>query len=161
MDNVKQLPVEIKTIWRIRALIDLLVWLLIAVPFLVWALLAPDSWQPWLWSITGVIAAFGVVESLIELALVPYHYRFWTYYIDDRQVELHHGFFFRKQIVIPIARVQNVTLIQGPVIRLKHLQKVKVMTAAGGEDIAGLKEQEANDLKELIMKLAKEARNDI
>lgn len=161
MDNVKQLPVEIKTIWRIRELIDLLVWLLIAVPFLVWALLAPDSWQPWLWSITGVIAAFGVIESLIELALVPYHYRFWTYYIDDRQVELHHGFFFRKQIVIPIARVQNVTLIQGPVIRLKHLQKVKVMTAAGGEDIAGLKEQEANDLKELIMKLAKEARNDI
>ncbi|WP_125709766.1 PH domain-containing protein [Companilactobacillus zhongbaensis] len=161
MDNVKQLPVEIKTIWRIRALIDLLVWLLIAVPFLVWALLAPDSWQPWLWSITWVIAAFGVIESLVELALVPYHYRFWTYYINDRQVELHHGFFFRKQIVIPIARVQNVTLIQGPVIRLKHLQKVKVMTAAGGEDIAGLKEQEANDLKELIMKLAKEARNDI
>ncbi|WP_125771544.1 PH domain-containing protein [Companilactobacillus furfuricola] len=161
MDKVKQLPAEIKSIWRIRAAIGLVIVLLIAVPFFIWGLLAPAFMQPWLYGITLVIAIYGVLEFLFQLAIVPYHYKFWTYYIDDRQVELHHGFFFRKQIIIPIARVQNVTLIQGPIIRLKHLQKVKVVTAAGAEDIAGLKLEEADNLKELIMKLAKEARNDI
>lgn len=161
MDKVKQLPEQIKSIWRIRAVIDLLITLIIAVPFFVWSKVAPTSVEPWLSIISLVIAAFGVVDFLFQLAIIPYHYKFWTYYIDDRQVELHHGFFFRKQIIIPIARVQNVTLIQGPIIRLKQLQKVKVVTAAGSEDIAGLKQEEANELKELIMKLAKEARNDI
>lgn len=63
--------------------------------------------------------------------------------------------------MIPIARVQNVTLKQGPVLKWKSLQKVIIVTAAGSEDISGLRIQDADELKELIMRLAKEARNDI
>ena len=108
-----------------------------------------------------ILLILAMVVFAIELALVPYHWNFWTYYIDDMQVELHHGFFFRKQILIPIARVQNVTLKQGPILHWKDLHKVVIVTAAGASEIDGLKSAEADNLKELIMKLAREARNDL
>lgn len=161
MDKVQKLPKDIKLIWRLSAGFDFLALILVMLGFLIWRIFAPVQMRGALLVIAMVILAIAVLTFLAELALVSYRWNFWTYYIDDRQVQLHHGYFFRKQIIIPIARVQNVTLKQGPVLRLKDLQKVVIVTAAGSSDIAGLKNEQADHLKELIMQLAREARNDI
>lgn len=161
MDKVKKLPAEIKTLWRFKAIVELVLMLLVAVGIFIWRHFAPQNMQKGLLTTGMIVLAIAILLFIFELALVAYRWNFWTYFIDDRQVELHHGFFFRKQIVIPIARVQNVTLKQGPILKWKNLQKVIIVTAAGSEDIAGLRNQDADELKELIMKLAKEARNDI
>ncbi|AKP67333.1 PH domain-containing protein [Companilactobacillus ginsenosidimutans] len=161
MDNIKKLPKDVKKIWRLSATFDFVIVLLVMAAFLFWYAAAPVGMKNTLMTISMIILAFGILDYIFELALVEYRWNFWTYYIDDRQVELHHGFFFRKQIIIPIARVQNVTLKQGPILRWKDLQKVNIVTAAGHSEISGLKTDEADNLKEIIMKLAREARNDI
>ncbi|MQS53273.1 PH domain-containing protein [Companilactobacillus mishanensis] len=161
MNKVEKLPADIKKIWRLNAYFDFFILFVVSAVFYIWKIFAPKNMQPALFRISLIILAIAIVIFIIELALVQYRWNFWTFYIDERQVELHHGYFFRKQIVIPIARVQNVTLKQGPILRLKDLHKVIVVTAAGSDEISGLKTSQANDLKELIMKLAKEARNDL
>lgn len=161
MNNIKKLPIEIKSIWRLNAIMDFLILIAITIAIFIWRIFAPIDMKKGLGVATLILLITAILVLLIELILVTYHWNFWTYYIDERQVELHHGFFFRKQIIMPIARIQNVTLKQGPILRWKSLQKVVIVTAAGSEEITGLKNDEANNLKELIMKLAQEAKNDI
>lgn len=161
MNQIEKLPSEIKFIWRINALIDFFFLLLVTVGIFIWKVLAPTTMkQPLTWIFSGLLI-ISIIILLVKLALVHYHWNFWTYLIDETRVELHHGFFFRKQTIIPIARVQNVTLKQGPILRLKDLQKIEIVTAAGSSNIDGLATSQADNLKELIMKLAQEAQNDL
>lgn len=161
MDDVKKLPSEIKSIWRLDAGINFITLLVVALIVWLIRLATSGSFKAGLTTTIWIILGVALVILLAQLALIPYRWNFWTYYIDERQVQLHHGYFFRKQIIIPIARIQNVTLKQGPILHLKDLQKVIIVTAAGSSEISGIKSSEADDLKELIMKLAREARNDL
>jgi membrane protein YdbS with pleckstrin-like domain len=161
MDDVKKLPSEIKSIWRLDAGINFISLLIVALIVWLIRLATSGSFKTVLTTTISIILGAALVILLIQLALIPYRWNFWTYYIDERQVQLHHGYFFRKQIIIPIARIQNVTLKQGPILHWKNLQKVIIVTAAGSSEISGIKSSEADDLKELIMKLAREARNDL
>ncbi|WP_334329599.1 PH domain-containing protein [Companilactobacillus sp. HBUAS59699] len=161
MDKVERLPESIKAIWRIHAIIEFVVFLVIVQAVGLIKLVLPKDAQFYFnigeWS----VIAIGIIVLLASFFYVVYLWNFWTYYIDDRQVQLHSGYFFRKQIIIPIARVQNVTLKQGPILRWKNLQKVIIVTAAGKSEIDGIESNQADQLKETIMKLAQEAKNDI
>ncbi len=161
MNDTKKLSVDIKKIWRLKALLEFIFFMIATAGLLWWHRLAPEKLQSWILSVALIVLFLGLAGLIFELVLVEYRWNFWTYFNDDRQVELHRGFFFRKQVVIPIARVQNVTLKQGPILRWKNLQKVVIETAAGSSEISGLKKPEADQLKELIMELAREAKNDI
>lgn len=161
MDKARKLPTDIKWIWRLNAIIDFVILGIITAAFFIWKMTAPVNMKNALGIISIALLVVTIVIFVIELSIVSYHWNFWTYYIDEQYVELHHGYFFRKQIIIPIARIQNVTLKQGPILRLKDLQKIEIVTAAGARDIAGIKTSQADDLKGLIMKLAREARNDL
>lgn len=161
MDKVEKLPKEIKTIWRINAGFDFLIFLVVILGISLMKMIFPGINKDLIIISQVVISILAVAVIASELVLIPYRWNFWTYYIDERQVELHKGYFFRKQIIIPIARVQNVTLKQGPILRIKDLQKVLVVTAAGKSEIEGIESTQAEQLKEVIMKLAQEAKNDI
>lgn len=161
MNQIEKLPREIKFIWRLTAYIDFLILILVTIGIFIWKNLAPTGMKQPLVLVFIILLVISFITLTIELALVNYHWNFWTYLIDERRVELHHGYFFRKQTIIPIARVQNVTLKQGPLLRLKNLQKIEIVTAAGSSNIDGLTSPQADSLKELIMKLAQEAQNDL
>ncbi|WP_125567891.1 PH domain-containing protein [Companilactobacillus insicii] len=161
MEKVEKLPSSIKTIWRVHAVIEFAVFLVIVLAAGLIKFAVPVSIRNIFdiveWSIIGI----GLILLIVSFFWVVYLWNFWTYYIDERQVQLHSGYFFRKQVVIPIARVQNVTLKQGPILRWKNLQKVVIVTAAGQSEIDGIESKQADKLKETIMKLAQEAKNDI
>lgn len=161
MDKVEKLPRQIKTIWKINAFFDFFIFLIIFIALLFLPMLFPTEAGGFFKISQIVVGILAVLVLVSELVLITYRWNFWTYYIDERQVELHKGFFFRKQIIIPIARVQNVTLKQGPILRIKDLQKIIIVTAAGQSEIEGIKSTQAEELKEIIMKLAQEAKNDI
>lgn len=152
-----QLPAQIKIVWRLRAMIDGLIWVILVVGLAVvktlWLIHMP--WWPMI-----VVLGLGILHVGSHLILIPYRYAFWRYQISSNDVVLKSGFIFRKTEAIPIARIQNVTLEQGPLLRGQHLQSVKVQTAATTHEIAGVEESVADALREQIMQLAKEARDD-
>lgn len=150
-----QLPLRIKRIWGFSALGSLLA--LLVISGLLW--LAHRFWD---WSIWLAIFALilTVIEPAIEFGLIPYRYRFTRYQISDLAVEMQSGFVFQKRVAIPIARVQNVTLNAGPLLQWQKLTQVTVATAATSHHIEGLELTEAEQLREQIMRLAREARHD-
>lgn len=159
--QTKKLPETIKTIWRLKELIAIVVAAIIAGGLFWWQRSTTGVLSLWLFWIAVSILGLTVLSSGVVLLLIPYRWNFWTYYLDERQIALHHGYFFRKQVIVPIARVQNVTLKQGPLLRLKSLQKVVIQTAAGSHEIDGLEMTQAEALKDQIMALAQEAKNDL
>lgn len=157
-NETEQLPRQITHVWQLTAVVTAIIIGAIGGGSLAIGLSNSLSF----FTVCGwLIIGNALVILIAMLALVPYRWRFWTYRISDRDVELHKGYFFRKQIVIPIARVQNVTLDQGPFLRWQKLQEIAIVTAATSHKIDGVSPETAEQLKELIMKLAKEARNDL
>ncbi|WP_125545190.1 PH domain-containing protein [Levilactobacillus lindianensis] len=149
------LPNRIKLIWGISAIGSLLV--LLIVTGLFWLAQTYWNWAAWL-TVTMLVIAIG--EPIVETALIPYRYRFTRYMISDTAVEMQAGFIFKKRVAIPIARVQNVTLNAGPLLQWQKLSKVTVATASTTHTIEGLELAIAEQLRDQIMQLAREARHD-
>ncbi|GBG94770.1 membrane protein [Ligilactobacillus salitolerans] len=151
MENWQQLPVKIKQVWRLEVGISLVVGLILAAGMF----FAVYFWH-WAQWLNYIIVPLTLLDCGIESALIPYRYRFWRYQITASDVEIEAGFFWHKQVAIPISRIQNVTLEAGPLLQLFGLQKVKVETAAAAHEISGVLPKQAELLKKQIMELAQE-----
>ncbi|GAP02573.1 hypothetical protein FPFC_020200 [Fructobacillus pseudoficulneus] len=111
-------------------------------------------------SLFWLILAAIILLSLGGLGLVHYRYAFYHYSVNEMDVEIQKGFFFRKWIAIPIDRIQNVNLNQGPLLLAFKLQEVTIVTGGSDYSIDALTEAEAESFKDQVMTLAKEARHD-
>ncbi|WP_461226056.1 PH domain-containing protein [Lacticaseibacillus suihuaensis] len=151
----EHLPQQIKQVWRIGAGLSLLWWLAVTVGLLV----ANHLWHWPLWLI-AISLGLALLHPAIELALIPYRYAFWRFRITDTAVYLKEGAVFQKETAIPIRRIQNVTLEAGPILRAHGLQEVQIQTASTTDSLAGVTTAVANQLRDRILALAKEARDD-
>ena len=70
-------------------------------------------------------------------------YRQWRYLITEDKVEIRHGIFFVETTIIPIVRIQHITISQGPIRRRFGLFGVKISLASGEHEIVGLTEEKA------------------
>ncbi|WP_125702346.1 PH domain-containing protein [Lacticaseibacillus daqingensis] len=151
----EQLPASIKAAWRIGTLITIFWWLvlcgLLGCAVLVW------HWPNWvLWLGLGAM----LLHVIIKLALIPYRYATWRYRITPTAVYLTEGAITRKETAIPISRIQNVTLEASPILRAYGLQAVQIQTASTADEIAGVTTATAAALRDQILTLAQEARDD-
>lgn len=156
MNESNHLPKQIKTVWRISAILNTL----LAVGFGVAAVIIHYFFNyQWLLYAAGFFFVVAVIDFAVEMSLVPYRYSFWLYTLSDDAVELRSGFIFRKLISIPIARVQDVTLSAGPILQSQKLQEVRITTASTSHKIDGVQPEVGEQLRKQIMKLAVEVRN--
>ncbi len=153
--QAERLPQQIKMVWRWMALLSGGVGLIISAGL--W--LAHVYWHWWLWLVV-VAVGLSLLDVLVELLLVPYRYAFWRYRITDNAVVLKSGVVFQKEVAIPISRIQNVTLKAGPLLQLVGLQAVTVETAATSDQIDGVTTAVADQLRNQILLLAREARDE-
>lgn len=94
-------------------------------------------------------AALLFIYKIIGLIVYPeIEYRQWRYVITEDKIELRHGLFFITTTVIPIVRVQHITISRGPVYRKLGLSKVRIFLASGSFEIEGLSENTANIISE-------------
>lgn len=95
--------------------------------------------------LTAAISAY----LLITLYLFPaIEYRQWGYIISDDRVEIRHGIFFIKNTVIPIVRIQHITISQGPINRKLGISIINIHTASGQFGIEGISNKEASSIAE-------------
>lgn len=80
----------------------------------------------------------------------PIEYRQWGYYIDEEKVVIRHGLFFIRQTMIPVIRIQNITVSQGPINRHLGLYKVEIALASGSHEIVGLDQETADTISESL-----------
>ncbi|MCC7666261.1 PH domain-containing protein [Liquorilactobacillus satsumensis] len=153
------LPLQIKVVWFLRALLDFCISLVLTA--LVWCL-AFKFWNPsWLYTAGFAVLALIVVNLVGALLLIPYRYAFHRYEINSEELAFQKGFFFRQTVFVPLVRIQHVETRQGPLLRQQKLMSLVVYTAATEHQIAGLSSDEAFKLRNQILHLVKAVREDV
>jgi membrane protein YdbS with pleckstrin-like domain len=165
----RKLDKRITRVWRLSALINVLVWsLLCIIPIVIaWAVVANESESDELalfgLGLTLVILVVLAVVSLVVFVVVVPKIRWiqWSFEVYEEEIDIHKGIFWRKRIIIPLIRVQNVDTSQGPILRANGLASFTVATAAGAHAIPGLDVAEADALRDRVAVLARLAQEDV
>lgn len=145
----KALDRKIIKSWRIGRTIRLVVFLIIALAGcgILWLVEPSEVIR----NVILVVLWALPVYALIGLIFYPMiEYRQWGYYIDDEKVVIRHGLFFISQTIIPIIRIQNITMSQGPINRSLGLYTVEMALASGSFDIEGLDQETAEYISESL-----------
>lgn len=133
--------------WRIGEAIAFLIITAVFAPSMYF--LRISSWDsPW-----KLIIIIGLVllelYAIIGLLIFPQiEYKQWGYLVEEDRVVIRHGIFFVKTTIVPIIRIQNITVSQGPINRSLGLYKVEMSLASGTFGIEGLNQETADQISE-------------
>lgn len=132
------------TSWRIKRGISFAVWIIICG---IISLLTP--YEETYGKIIEYAILLFLLYKLIGLIVYPMiEYRQWGYRISEDKVDIQHGIFFVKHTVIPVIRIQHITVSQGPVNRHLGLYEVEISLASGSFTIECLSKDVADEIAE-------------
>ncbi|WP_439742924.1 PH domain-containing protein [Bacillus pseudomycoides] len=144
-------------VWKARVLIELGISVLVILAYLFFMI--KFNWWAWLFY---VLIGLTVVYTPCDYFLFPkLLQRYYSYRLNEEELEIQHGMFTVKRVLVPMIRVQHVTIEQGPIMRKYDLAELQISTAATSHSIPGLKMREAEQLKRQIGELAKVSDEDV
>lgn len=149
----KTLAPEALTVWKISAVLESL--FLFLIPLAFWGTM--QIWDLPVWILYSLIG-FAVVIAILDIFVIQtLKWNRWRYKVYENEVELMRGVFVVERVIIPMIRVQHVDTRQGPILRHYKLASVTISTAATVHEIPGLKLEVADELRDQIAQLAREA----
>lgn len=144
-------------VWKIHALIGTGV--LVSIVLAYFFFMIQFHWWGWL---LGVLVTVTIVYAPLDYFIFPaLRQRYYSYRLDEEEIEIQKGMFVVKRILVPMIRVQHVTIEQGPIMRKYGLAELQISTAATSHSIPGLTKREAEELKRRIGELAKVSDEDV
>lgn len=152
VDAPQRLDPRSVTAGRIGGWMVVLVWALLSLPFLVVALVTHAS--GWLWLALGLVLALLAARGALAHAGPLWRYRYTSYRVDARGVEIERGRFWLRQITVPHARVQHIDVVRGPIERKFGLATLVIFTAGNAHSqvqIGGLSHEAALALREQLI----------
>lgn len=106
------------------------------------------SMVKYLMNILGFII---VLISILDSFVWPFlEYQQWKYGIFEDKIELIKGIIVRKKIIIPISRIQNLKIEQGPIQRIYKITSINIITAGGCHVIPAIPVEEAEIISERL-----------
>lgn len=144
----QRLPERALREWRVSALLG---WAPVVAGACAAAVLIPGL-PGWASALIVVAVALAV---LADLAAQPIRYRLWWYEIDEEELTLQHGWPVTSLTVVPMVRVQHVSVEHGPLARAFQLADLHVHTAAGMVKIPSLDREQAEQIRRQIAELAR------
>jgi membrane protein YdbS with pleckstrin-like domain len=166
----RKLDRRITRVWRLSAVVNVVIWsllllLVVGILWLVFDVLSGVEYRAAvdaLGLVTLIIAVLIVVAFVVFVVLIPkVRWMRWSFEVSDEEIDIHRGIFWRRRIIIPLIRVQNVDTRQGPIMRANGLASFTAATAAGEHEIPGLAVAEADALRDHVALLARIAQEDV
>lgn len=145
-------------LWQIHGLIQTLFMAGVIASITLTAVLATGS--P-LWTCAFAILPITVYGILSVLVFPRIRWRVWRYELDEHELDLQHGLLVVHRTLVPLVRVQHVDTVQGPIAKLFHLSAVTVSTAASTHEIPALSDDVADELRDRISAMARQAREQL
>ena len=141
MDYIK-LDKKAITSWRIGRILRLPIWLIVCAAAFIGGMVLP---------VAGIIVkALAVALAVYKIAgIIIYpqiEYRQWGYKISEDKVDIRHGIFFVTHSVIPVVRIQHITVSQGPINRRLGLHEVEMALASNNFEIPCLSKEVADEI---------------
>ena len=93
--------------------------------------------------LTLLVSANGIVSP-------PFRYQRYRYAITDECIEIREGYLWVEEHLVPINRLHQIAISQGPIDRIYGLTKVVVTTAGGEVTIRFLETQKAQDIADTL-----------
>ncbi|WP_164479193.1 PH domain-containing protein [Nakamurella antarctica] len=137
---------------RYRQVKSLLVWLPVAVAVSISAVIFPGLPPILRYALP---AAAWLLLAVMTLVVPQISYRLFWYALSPAEIDVQHGAIIIRRTVLPMNRVQHLTVSQGPLAQRFRLSTVAIHTAAGKVDIAALDENEATLIRGQIAELAR------
>lgn len=83
--------------------------------------------------VVGIYIGIMII-TLLNIIISPYfRYNRYRYSLDDEAMEIIEGYIFVSHNIVPIERIQNIELAQGPIDRIFGVAKMTITT--GGSDV--------------------------
>ena len=133
--------------WRISRLIVLIILLIVFIPGSIF-LVTSGLMFPVKTILLVVIAALAIYTFVGLIVYPSIEYKQWGYLVEEDRVVIRHGIFFIRKVIVPIIRIQNITVSQGPINRKLGLYKVTMALASGSFEIEGLSKETADEISE-------------
>lgn len=109
--------------------------------------------------IDGIILPLLIVEIIAMLIVGFFCFAFpfmvynrYSYAYNDKRIVIKKGVIFKYEIIIPVCQIQDLHLLQGPLMQLMKLQSVEISTAGSNYTINGLM---YDDAKKMVDELEK------
>ena len=140
----RKLDPKAKTSWRLGRGLRFILWVIVCAGV---CLLVP--YQELYGKIIEIAIFLILAYKLIGLIIYPMiEYKQWGYRIEEEKVDIRHGIFFVTNTVIPVIRIQHITVSQGPINRRLGLYDVEISLASGSFKIECLAKQVADEMAE-------------
>lgn len=125
-----------------------------AVPFVIGALVLKGAFAGGQGYVSGSLLGPVVGLALIALLTLPTRrWRRWGYALDDIEMRVARGHFWRVDTIVPLVRVQHIDVAEGPLERLFGLATLVVHTAGTHNStvsLPGLRPETARAMRERI-----------
>lgn len=95
----------------------------------------------------SAIIIITAIYSLVEPQVI---YRRYRYRIDDEKVDIRKGVVYITHQMVPIERIHQVDVTEGPVNRMFGLANVQITTAGGTVEIQWLQREVAEDIADKL-----------
>ncbi|GAA0322068.1 PH domain-containing protein [Bacillus carboniphilus] len=145
------------SVWRITGIIHSLIALLVPIGFFV----LPFFLEGLHWFSYTILFVWFVLALFLVIIIPKLRWRKWWYEVREQEIELQHGILIVKNTLVPMIRVQHVDTVQGPILKKYGLATIVISTAATSHEIPALAEEEAEQLRYSISRLARVAEEDV
>jgi membrane protein YdbS with pleckstrin-like domain len=104
---------------------------------------------PWFPLALALVVAAGAVGYTVGVPIV--RYRRWRWELHDEELDLLHGAWRVIRTIVPVTRIQHVSVERTGWTELFGLVRLHVHTAAGQTTIPGLERRQADELRDRIL----------
>lgn len=132
---------KIIMVWRFKYYILLLIDIIAHSTGLAVSLFARNSVLAIILAISSVFITAAVVAAAVWLPKLSYKRR--KYLFTEDKIEIVEGIIFVETSMIPISRIQHLTIDEGPLLRKHGLASIVVFTTAGFFKMEGLTRYDA------------------
>lgn len=100
-----------------------------------------------------VIYAIIMVVAVLNVFISPYfRYHRYRYKLDEDALEVIEGYIFVSHNIVPIERIQNIELQQGPIDRMFGVSKMTITTGGGEETVRFVSKEVAGIMSDKLKK---------
>lgn len=100
-----------------------------------------------------VIYVVIMVIAVLNVIISPYfRYHRYRYKLDKDAMEIMEGYIFVSHNIVPIERIQNIELQQGPIDRIFDVSKMTITTGGGEETLRFVSDEVAGKMSDRLKK---------
>ena len=112
-----------------------------------------------LWYNTLIVVLL-VLMGINAFVMPFFQQRFWQYRIDDEKIEIKHGVITVILHALPVARIQQITVVRTILNRIFGLSTIMVETAGNQQIIIGIEKDKAESLAKMLNERVNHIAND-